>query len=292
MNRKSAFTLIELLVVIAIIAILAAILFPVFATAREKARQTSCASNLKQLGLAYIQYVQDYDENFPCGTNYTTANAWGGAPGLGWAGEIYPYVRSVGAFACPDDPTTQGSGTPTTYPVSYAENMFLTGSNAFPGESTAMTKLIAPSLTVVLMECQGQTVNLLNANEGASGSTNGYQYIYGTFAKPASGQFPDRPWSSPPGMILQQTVHSLGSNFLAADGHVKWLRPSHISGGYSGAIQSGAPQSSAAGTSTTLIYGQYNCAYEPLGGYYCAAGTGSMDNGGGPGSATMTFSTK
>ena len=71
-RNRNAFTLIELLVVIAIIAILAAILFPVFAKAREKARQTSCASNLKQIGLAVMQYAQDNDENL--------AAAWWGSP--------------------------------------------------------------------------------------------------------------------------------------------------------------------------------------------------------------------
>src|SRR5215469_16047426 len=102
-NTRKGFTLIELLVVIAIIAILAAILFPVFAKVREKARQTSCASNLKQLGLGYIQYYQDYDENFPCGT--AGAAAWPRA-GIGWAGQIYPYVKSPGVYACPDDADT------------------------------------------------------------------------------------------------------------------------------------------------------------------------------------------
>jgi len=72
MHRKSGFTLIELLVVIAIIAILAAILFPVFATARDKARQTACISNLKQIGIAFVQYTQDYDEMVPAGW-YTQA---------------------------------------------------------------------------------------------------------------------------------------------------------------------------------------------------------------------------
>ena len=113
MKRKSGFTLIELLVVIAIIAILAAILFPVFAAAREKARQTTCASNEKQLGLAFIQYGQDYDETMPTGTAYAVGSSgpdttWPcGGRGWGWAGQIYPYVKSKGAFTCPDDPTNK-----------------------------------------------------------------------------------------------------------------------------------------------------------------------------------------
>src|ERR1700753_3863556 len=94
--RTSAFTLSELLVVIAIIAILAAILFPVFASAREKARATACMSNMKQIGLANLQYQEDYDETVPCGSLK-------GIGGMGWAGEIYPYVKSKAAFLCPDD---------------------------------------------------------------------------------------------------------------------------------------------------------------------------------------------
>src|SRR5471030_86040 len=74
---RRGFTLIELLVVIAIIAILASILFPVFARARENARRASCMSNLKQLGLGYLQYAQDYDESFPGGLSVPTANSWG-----------------------------------------------------------------------------------------------------------------------------------------------------------------------------------------------------------------------
>jgi prepilin-type N-terminal cleavage/methylation domain-containing protein/prepilin-type processing-associated H-X9-DG protein len=96
-SARFGFTLIELLVVIAIIAILAAILFPVFAKAREKARQTTCASNEKQLGLAMLQYVQDYDETFPA--------VWDNnrQPVMNWAEEIYPYVKSTGAYVCPSN---------------------------------------------------------------------------------------------------------------------------------------------------------------------------------------------
>ncbi len=96
-RNKGAFTLIELLVVIAIIAILAAILFPVFAQAREKARAISCLSNTKQAGTAFAMYVQDYDEVTP---------ALGG--GREWWSDLYPYVKSLGVFYCPDrnDPGT------------------------------------------------------------------------------------------------------------------------------------------------------------------------------------------
>src|SRR5579883_1901400 len=98
MKVLRAFTLIELLVVIAIIALLAAILFPVFAKAREKARQASCLSNEKQIGLGILQYVQDYNEQFPCCVEYYNT-PYAGV--YGWGGEIYPYVKSNAVFSCP-----------------------------------------------------------------------------------------------------------------------------------------------------------------------------------------------
>ncbi len=94
MEKKRGFTLIELLVVIAIIAILAAILFPVFAKAREKARQASCQSNLKQCGLGIMMYVQDYDERYMYGWHVYSCSST-------WEGFILPYVKNEQIFACP-----------------------------------------------------------------------------------------------------------------------------------------------------------------------------------------------
>jgi prepilin-type N-terminal cleavage/methylation domain-containing protein/prepilin-type processing-associated H-X9-DG protein len=117
MSQRRAFTLIELLVVIAIIAILAAILFPVFAQARESARMTSCLSNMKQLGLALRMYAQDYDE-----TNTSIYQGWGtGDPNVAdqdgwmWRNAIQPYTKNKGIMSCPSNPTAPPDG-PGTLP--------------------------------------------------------------------------------------------------------------------------------------------------------------------------------
>jgi prepilin-type N-terminal cleavage/methylation domain-containing protein/prepilin-type processing-associated H-X9-DG protein len=124
-SRPRGFTLIELLVVIAIIAILAAILFPVFARARENARKTSCLSNLKQLGLSIMQYTQDYDETFPLGHAQQGGSDW---INDGWQQAVQPYTKSINVFMCPSD-TNAGAQSPKApdYPwrgvgISYAAN--------------------------------------------------------------------------------------------------------------------------------------------------------------------------
>lgn len=122
-----AFTLIELLVVIAIIAILAAILFPVFARARENARRTSCLSNLKQMGLGLMQYTQDYDETYPCtgDTGYGGENGGNGnAQTASWRQKLQPYVKSTQVFVCPSNPNntvTSDQGSPTVAGAAFPE---------------------------------------------------------------------------------------------------------------------------------------------------------------------------
>jgi prepilin-type N-terminal cleavage/methylation domain-containing protein len=130
--HRSGFTLIELLVVIAIIAILAAILFPVFAQAREKARQTSCLSNTKQMGLAVLMYIQDYDEVTPLAYHNPS---WGGTQGphtnfyASWWSFIYPYNKSSQVTRCPSNPNNNQNvssivDTQLGLKTSYAVNTF------------------------------------------------------------------------------------------------------------------------------------------------------------------------
>ncbi len=279
---KRGFTLIELLVVIAIIAILAAILFPVFASAREKARQTSCASNLKQLGLAFVQYNQDNDEHYSINDGAS----------VGWATQIYPYVKAVGVFECPDDPLTpSGTNAEISYTMNwnlaYAQNNTTNTMNAI-GSGLAIAKLNAPASTVLLCEIQGAYNQALPAASwGADNSplSTMDQRFYG--GQPGNDQglyATGNPAAETLKLIKPGTVHNGGANYLACDGHVKYLLPVKISPGFSAATP-GAEQ----------IYGNGG------GGQTFASGTACMDSATPPAnvgsapcavqsSATLTFS--
>ena len=137
-TKRRAFTLIELLVVIAIIAILAAILFPVFAKAREKARAASCLSNTKQMGLAVMQYCQDYDETYP-------AYMWSAPAWMIWMDQIQPYMKSTQTLLCPS--TSRGTGWGNSK-VSYLFNN-IAGSYTWNGNfnQASMASMIQPAVT-------------------------------------------------------------------------------------------------------------------------------------------------
>ena len=222
-QRKTAFTLIELLVVIAIIAILAAILFPVFARARENARRSSCQSNLKQIGLGILQYVQDYDEKLP----YACDDATNDRP---WQLTIQPYVKSIQLFKCPsmagDGWINQTNSTTTPaapgaipggVPISYVCNggasglggsfsttagarapmnrMYTGGDSA--GGGAALAQLGSSSQTILVHE---------NANPNYGNSS---LYNIGNLG----------------GTEIRFQNHLTTTNFLFADGHVKSLKP-------------------------------------------------------------------
>jgi prepilin-type N-terminal cleavage/methylation domain-containing protein len=170
-STRKGFTLIELLVVIAIIAILAAILFPVFAKAREKARQSSCANNMKQLALGIAIYTQDYDEKLPAGDVGNNAN--GNADAAGWAAQIFGDIKSTGVYKCPDDSTaattaTVLGNTVNLVPISYAYNGNL-------GGGLTLGSLISVSNTVMLSEVSGVTgdVTTITYSDGQTESAAG-----------------------------------------------------------------------------------------------------------------------
>ncbi|MES2463744.1 MAG: DUF1559 domain-containing protein [Armatimonadota bacterium] len=215
----SAFTLIELLVVIAIIAILAAILFPVFAQAREKARQTACLSNLKQLGTAVILYTQDYDETYPL----QGIDPFGQSPyavqdspnRITWMGSVQTYLKSIEAGVCPSAPEkfVAGDSVPTKFSrTSYAYNGLLsalhTGETANPMPIAEVARVARPAETVVLEDV------------GWVWSRSQPQPRY------TGGQ-----WCNAISSVTVTQMHNGTMNMLFADGHAKAIQASRANVG-------------------------------------------------------------
>ncbi len=216
-NNRRAFTLIELLVVIAIIAILASILFPVFAQARDKARSISCLSNTKQQALAYMMYAQDYDETTvmlyfgdwsPCCADR------GGH--FAWPKQLMPYIKAKGIFTCPSFTSANydtlkgayGVGEGYDFPsvIGYGLNPIIAG--------TSLAKVQAPANTLAIVETRYYPPGhpSYNANWG----------WYSAY--PPYGNPPDYPWS----VWLTARRHQDGNNCSFADGHAKFQRHDRI----------------------------------------------------------------
>ncbi len=226
--RRFGFTLIELLVVIAIIAILAAILFPVFGQARESARQASCLSNGKQIALAAIMYSQDYDELWPIvgGENSNTVlegKKSDGSPFNGWSLVLQPYTKNRAMFLCPSMPRTfQGGGGCSRFngqPItnSYSYNWFLgaDGSYGSPGDndygqSPDRSWIGRTPASHAAIAQPANTIAFLHSNSVPPyGNTWGCTYM--TIETP---DFINK--------IRMRVVHKEGDNLSFADGHTKW----------------------------------------------------------------------
>jgi len=227
-SHRKGFTLIELLVVIAIIAILAAILFPVFSRARENARRSSCQSNLKQIGLGVLQYNQDYDEKFPLGESDTgtdginTGNQVASGFPKSWDLVIQPYVKSMQLLVCPSDTRSYVTGNlpgfGTNVRRSYAMARYMNeynqcGTNRCSlGRGASLSSIKAPALTLLVGERRGCGTDAAN------------WWLCAEFKVLDQGAS-DKDLSLEPGQrAVGEGVHLGTNNYLFTDGHVKSLR--------------------------------------------------------------------
>ena len=212
-SRNSAFTLIELLVVIAIIAILEAILFPVFAQAREKARSTACLSNLKQLGTATQMYVQDYDETLffrASATNPSVSRSGAIVPSAQqppvlWWNAIQPYAKNTQILRCPSDPAP-------------APSKDITGALTILRSYIALRA--AESLTLAQVDYPAEAIVFIDKWHITVGPIR--KAITDSWIEPFNGDFDYYPTYHR--MKIAGDRHSEGLNCTFFDGHAKWFK--------------------------------------------------------------------
>ncbi len=210
-KSRKGFTLIELLVVIAIIAILAAILFPVFAKARDKARQASCQSNMKQIGTSMMMYLQDYDEMYPPNYRVDVPNVYASAPyaydlALGKSDSaLDPYIKNWQIWICPSANKVEDSWGKRG---SYGFNMYLGGGSGYWCVGASSGSIQKSAETVLFGE--GSWVLGPPSNTGYQAGNLTAQWD----SKDASGKWLNVDWDR----------HSNGANFVFCDGHVKFYK--------------------------------------------------------------------
>ena len=200
-RHRRGFTLIELLVVIAIIAILAAILFPVFAQARAKARQTTCLSNMKQVGTGLMMYAQDYDESLPVQTNQVQ-KFWLDASPANWDRAIYPYVKNRQVYICP---STGKETFPGYQPSPDGETSYM-GNAVVMGRALAV---VPNPADIIFVREHALTVG-----------TSVLRPAYATAGKYSEVNHPS-----------YDVLHNNGANKLFCDGHAKWGRKDGLRSG-------------------------------------------------------------
>jgi len=214
-NRRAGirrgFTLIELLVVIAIISILAAILFPVFAQAREKARSISCLSNTKQLGIALMMYAQDFDERYPFG-HMNDADADGDA--LSWVDSVQPYIKTKLLHRCPSDSSPAWNAADEPRVTSYGLNAYFTPNHP-PYFGLGMAAITRPAECIVVAELADPVTE-----------DHFMPMMWGTPPKVNDPDGMEEQWDPNTREPKQVAIrrHQGGANYAFSDGHAKWLR--------------------------------------------------------------------
>jgi prepilin-type N-terminal cleavage/methylation domain-containing protein/prepilin-type processing-associated H-X9-DG protein len=222
-QRVAAFTLIELLVVIAIITILAAILFPVFARARENARRAGCQSNLKQIALGIFQYTQDYDEKLPVLMVNDSPSPT--AP-FGWADALQPYLKSTQIFQCPSEKHATPVGTAAPFiglpnPEARGYTDYFMNNEAFQNDGRGLGRSIAQ------FSYPAQTVLLGDTGYGAGGVETSARYsINGRTESNGGSHCATTETAGTLAVIYyyDDSRHLEGTNFAFIDGHVKWQK--------------------------------------------------------------------